>query len=64
MSVIVKLIIGGWATTLVMFGFCALVESGKLLKIRESIKSWMENRATSSGFTPEEGLEFSGDDAA
>ena len=58
MSVIAKLIIGGWATTLVMFGFWALAESGKLLKIRESIKSWLKNRATSDSFTPEEGLEF------
>jgi len=55
---VAKLIIGGWMTTLVMFGFWALVESGKLLKIREGIKSRLENRATSSSFTPEEGLEF------
>ncbi|MFZ0956431.1 MAG: hypothetical protein WAN60_08815 [Candidatus Sulfotelmatobacter sp.] len=42
MSLFAKLMIAGWASTFVMFGFYALSESGKLLKIRERIASWLE----------------------
>ena len=46
MSFVVKLMIGGWTTTLAMIGFCALNESGKLLKIRERIAQWLESSAS------------------
>jgi hypothetical protein len=39
MSIIVKLMIGGWATTLAMIGYCALNESGKLFNLRNRIAS-------------------------
>jgi len=42
MSFVVKLMIGGWATTLVMIGVCALNESGKLFNIRKRIASWVQ----------------------
>jgi hypothetical protein len=42
MSLIAKLIIGGWATTLAMVGVCALSQSGQLLGIRKRIASWLE----------------------
>jgi hypothetical protein len=42
MSLVVKLMIGGWATTLVMIGVCALNQSGKLFKIRKHVASWLE----------------------
>jgi hypothetical protein len=45
MSLVVKLMIGGWATTVAMIGFCALHESGKLHKIRERIALWLESSA-------------------
>ena len=37
MSLFVKLMITGWTTALVMFGFFALRESGKLAKIGKRI---------------------------
>jgi hypothetical protein len=42
MSVVVKLMIFGWCTTFAMIGICALNQSGKLLKIRKRIASWLE----------------------
>jgi len=42
MSLVVKLMIGGWTGTLAMIGFCALNESGKLLNIRKRLASWLE----------------------
>ena len=42
MSVVVMLMIGGWTTTLCMFAFCALKESGKLLKIRRTMALWLD----------------------
>jgi hypothetical protein len=42
MSLVVKLMIGGWTGTLVMIGFCALNESGKLFPIRKRLASWLE----------------------
>lgn len=35
MSVVLRLMMGGGVTPFVMFGACALNESGKLLKIQE-----------------------------
>ncbi len=45
MSIIVKLMIGGWATSFAMVGFCALKESGKLLRIRQRIALSLEAAA-------------------
>jgi hypothetical protein len=42
MSLFVKLMIGGWTTTLVIFGFFALSESGQLFKIRRRVVLWLE----------------------
>jgi hypothetical protein len=44
---ITLLMIGGWATWFAMIGFCALCESGKLLRVRQRIAVWLE---TSSRF--------------
>ncbi|MGO9403870.1 MAG: hypothetical protein ACLPVW_10430 [Terriglobales bacterium] len=46
MSIVVKLIIGGWATTFAMFGLLALNESGKLREIRERMALWLETAAS------------------
>jgi hypothetical protein len=45
MSLVVKMMIVGWIATLAMIGCCALNESGKLLKIRKSVGSWLETFA-------------------
>jgi len=45
MSLVAKLMIGGWITTLTMIGFCALNESGKLHKIGKRIRLWLETLA-------------------
>jgi hypothetical protein len=42
MSQIVMLIITGWIATIVMIGFFALSESGKLREIRKRIALWRE----------------------
>ena len=42
MSLVVKLMIGGWTTTLLMIGVCALNESGKLNNLRRRIALWLE----------------------
>jgi hypothetical protein len=42
MSLFVKLMITGWTTALVMFGFFALRESGKLAKIGKRIALRLE----------------------
>jgi len=42
MSIIVKLMIGGWATTVAMIGCCALNESGRLFNLRKRIASLLE----------------------
>jgi hypothetical protein len=42
MSSIVKLMIGGWAATLAMIGYCALNESGRLFNLRKPIASLLE----------------------
>lgn len=46
MSVVTEVIIGGWTTTFAMFAFLALKESGKLLRIRQSIASRLELAAS------------------
>jgi hypothetical protein len=43
MSLVVKLMIFGWATTLAMIGVCALNQSGKLFNLRKGIASWVES---------------------
>jgi hypothetical protein len=63
MSIVVKLMIGGWATTFAMYGFFALDESGKLLEIRERIALWLETLADQVRI-PEEGMEPGREDAA
>ncbi|MGA6985292.1 MAG: hypothetical protein WBZ01_04505 [Terriglobales bacterium] len=45
MSIIVRLMIGGWATSFAMFSFFALNESGKLLRIRQRIALSLEAAA-------------------
>jgi hypothetical protein len=45
MSIIVRLMIGGWATSFAMFSFVALNESGKLLRIRQRIALSLEAAA-------------------
>jgi hypothetical protein len=47
MSIVDEVIIGGWTTAIAMIGFCALHESGKLLKIRRRIAFWLETAANS-----------------
>jgi hypothetical protein len=42
MSLVIKLMIGGWATTLAMIAVYALNESGKLFNIRRRLASWMQ----------------------
>ncbi|MGH9501828.1 MAG: hypothetical protein ACRD20_03165 [Terriglobales bacterium] len=42
MSVVLKLMIGGWVTTFVMIGVCALNQSGKLLRIHQRLGQWLE----------------------
>jgi hypothetical protein len=58
MSLFVKLMIGGWITTFVMFGFCALHESGRMLKIRKRIALWLEPSVPTVVRTPAGGLLF------
>jgi len=53
MSIVVKLIIGGWATTAAMIGVCALNESGKLLNLRKRISSWVRPSDLSHARTEE-----------
>lgn len=46
MSAFAMLMIGGWTSAIVMFGVCALKESGKLLEIHKRIRLWLESLAT------------------
>jgi len=48
MSLVVKLMIGGWATTLAMIGVCALHQSGKLSKLRRHIARWVAPLGTTT----------------
>jgi len=59
MSLVVKLIIGGWATWFALIGFYALDESGKLLKIRRRIALLLE-----PGLNVPEDLQSEGEDLA
>jgi hypothetical protein len=45
MSLFVTLMIGGWTTAIAMIGFCALKESGTLLRIHKRIGLWLETSA-------------------
>jgi len=57
MSTVVMLMIFGWSATLGMIGFCALKESGKLLRIRRQIALWLYSPAASGGHTFEKRLQ-------
>jgi len=46
MSLVMKLMIGGWTTTLLMFGFCALYEAGGLDNLRSRMALWLERSAS------------------
>jgi len=56
MSTVVMLMIFGWSTTLGMIGFCALNESGKLLRIRRQIALWLYSPTASRGHKFEKSL--------
>ena len=43
MSIVVILMIGGWTSTLLMIGACALHESGKLRHLRRRTALWLDN---------------------
>jgi hypothetical protein len=42
MSLVVKLIIGGWSAWFALIAFYALDESGKVLRVRRRIALWLE----------------------
>jgi hypothetical protein len=63
MSLVSKLMIGGWITTLAMIGLCALNESGKLLELGRRMVSWLE-ASPWVGRTPNEGLQPDAREAA
>ncbi len=62
MSVVTEVIIGGWTTAFAMFAFHALNESGKLLRIRQSVAQWLESAA--AVLRANESLEAGREDAA
>ncbi|MGA8442527.1 MAG: hypothetical protein WB762_13055 [Candidatus Sulfotelmatobacter sp.] len=59
MSPFVKLMIASWSIAIAMIGFCALHQSGNLLKIRKRMALWLDTDQM-----PEEGLQPEIDDAA
>ena len=64
MSFFLTLMACGWITTVAMFGFCALNESGKLNKIRERIALWLGTSVPKIVRTPEESLQPERENAA
>jgi len=62
MSLVVKLIIGGWTTWFALIAFYALDESGKLLRARRRIALWLE--PTLNTTLQERGLQAEAEDAA
>ncbi len=42
MSLFAKLMIGGWTSAIAMSGFCALDASGKLIRVRRRMASWLD----------------------
>jgi len=58
MSFVVKLMVGGWATTLAMIGICALNQSGKLFNLRKRIASWVQ--PSDARNVPAKGNEYPG----
>lgn len=62
MSLVVMLMIGGWVATLSVIGFCALNESGKLLKMHKRMGLWLETSAPQFRM-PEEGVRAERSDA-
>jgi hypothetical protein len=47
MSIVMKVIVSGWASAVAMFGLFGLDESGVLLEIRERIALGLETLASS-----------------
>lgn len=64
MSFVLKLMIAGWITTFAMIGFCALIESGKLLKFSKQLAMLLQNLAARLAGRSEKGLQADLDDAA
>jgi hypothetical protein len=69
MSPVVKLMIGGWLATFAMIGFCALAESGKLVKLEIRLVSWLESlleimNARIARIVPGESLQSDREDVA
>jgi hypothetical protein len=66
MSIVTAVTIGGWTTAFAMFAFFALSESGKLLRIRQSVASLLESAAAAvrDEVRANESLEASREDAA
>jgi hypothetical protein len=62
MSIVVKLIIGGWSTWFALIAFYALDESGKLLRVRRRIALWLE--PTPDVTMQKRGLQAEAQDAA
>jgi hypothetical protein len=56
MSIVVMLMIFGWSSCFAMVGFCALKDSGKLLKIRRSVALWLDNTLTPAVDSDNKGL--------
>lgn len=57
MSLVMKLIIGGWFSTFAIIGVCALNESGKLLKFRQRLTLWLRAPDALSTLAPDESLQ-------
>ena len=53
MSVVVKLIVGGWITMFAIVGVCALSESGELVRVHKRIGQWLTSASAVIG-EPEE----------
>ncbi|MGA9544592.1 MAG: hypothetical protein WBQ85_13550 [Candidatus Sulfotelmatobacter sp.] len=64
MSVIAKLIIGGWLATGAMIGCCAACESGKLVRSYRRIGEWLGTFNPSGAGSPKEGLQLDREDMA
>jgi len=53
MSFVVKTIIAGWSATFAMFAIFALRDSGKLLRLRRQLASWIEPSRTPMAGVPQ-----------
>ena len=52
-STFLKLVIGGWVTTFLMIGTCALNESGALLRFCRRLSDWLEQLAPQGSVSTE-----------